>query len=109
MFSRLLKRKQEKQEPRRHKFERYGALLSGEGYGYRSLMCADCGKRFVMDVLGGWAIEYPLEVDGQGRISNLKEAAEKFNKTPSNEWFNWSVDWAKQTYCTGQKEAPNAE
>lgn len=55
---------------------------------YRAVKCVDCGKSFVMDVFGGWSMEWNYKIDKHGFIEeeDFAAAISYMHKTPSGQW-----------------------
>lgn len=56
----------------------------------RPVRCARCGKQFIMDVFGGWAVEWTFKTEnGNWRVNDedLENAVDYYHSKPAREWI----------------------
>lgn len=61
---------------------------------YSAVRCERCGKQYIMDVFGGWAVEWEFELDSRWSVNkeNFAMAEEKYHNTKPQDWGNLSYD-----------------
>ena len=69
---------------------------------YRAVKCSNCGKQFVMDVFGGWAVEWKFELDKNVSWlvdqQNFADGIKHFHSTRQTEW----VQLGSTDICEGE-------
>lgn len=65
---------------------------------YSAVRCETCGKHYIMDTFGGWAVEYTYTLNdwngGYPRVSDedFQKALVKYHGTPAREWLSLLYD-----------------
>jgi hypothetical protein len=85
---------------RKHKFHVLKNIgLINQKEGQRAVRCESCGKSYIMDMLGGWAIEWNFKMKDEWIVDpdDLAEAVRVKYTTPTREWFQ-----VGQQVCDGK-------